>query len=104
VALTAMAGVAVGALWISICASHSVFRRRHVQSGQPLSALQYRAPWYPVVPVLGFILCVVACVGLAFDPSQRIALYCGLPFVALCYGAYYLTRNLTTQEPEHVAE
>jgi S-methylmethionine transporter len=47
---------------------------------------------------------VVACVGLWFDPSQRIALYCGLPFVALCYGAYYLTRNMTSQEPEHVAE
>ena len=58
----------------------------------------------PLVPVLGFILCLVACVGLWFDPSQRIALYCGLPFVAMCYGAYYLTRNLTTQEPEHVAE
>lgn len=104
VALSAISGFAVVAVWISICASHFVFRRRHVQSGQPLSALQYRAPWYPLVPVLGFILCLVACVGLWFDPSQRIALYCGLPFVALCYGAYYLTRNLTTQEPEHVAE
>ena len=104
VALSAISGFAVVAVWISICASHFVFRRRHLQSGQPLSALQYRAPWYPLVPVLGFILCVVACVGLWFDPSQRIALYCGLPFVALCYGAYYLTRNMTSQEPEHVAE
>lgn len=104
VALSAISGFAVVAVWISICASHFMFRRRHVQAGQPLSALQYRAPWYPLVPVLGFILCLVACVGLWFDPSQRIALYCGLPFVALCYGAYYLTRNLTTQEPEHVAE
>ena len=104
VALSAISGFAVVAVWISICASHFVFRRRHLQSGQPLSALQYRAPWYPLVPVLGFILCVVACVGLWFDPSQRIALYCGIPFVALCYGAYYLTRNLTSQEPEHVAE
>ena len=104
VALSAISGFAVVAVWISICASHFVFRRRHLQSGQPLSAMQYRAPWYPLVPVLGFILCVVACVGLWFDPSQRIALYCGIPFVALCYGAYYLTRNMTSQEPEHVAE
>jgi amino acid permease len=79
VALSAISGFAVVAVWISICASHFVFRRRHLQSGQPLSALQYRAPWYPLVPVLGFVLCVVACVGLAFDPSQRIALYCGIP-------------------------
>ncbi|MNP55112.1 Amino-acid permease RocE [compost metagenome] len=81
-----------------------MFRRRHLQAGKPLADLQYRAPWYPLVPVLGFVLCVVACVGLAFDPTQRIALYCGLPFVALCYGAYYLTQTPKSQEPEHVAE
>ncbi|MGK2098601.1 hypothetical protein ACR93M_06070, partial [Klebsiella pneumoniae] len=55
--------------------------------------------------VLGFVLCLVACVGLAFDPSQRIALWCGIPFVALCYGAWYLTRSRNmTQEPQHVAD
>jgi len=55
--------------------------------------------------VLGFVLCLVACVGLAFDPSQSIALWCGIPFVALCYGAYYLTRTRKlTQEPQHAAE
>ncbi|MFT7834515.1 S-methylmethionine permease, partial [Salmonella enterica subsp. enterica serovar Enteritidis] len=64
VALSAISGFAVVAVWISICASHFVFRRRHVQAGLPLSDLHYRAPWYPLVPVLGFILCVVACVGL----------------------------------------
>ncbi|STQ13900.1 S-methylmethionine transporter [Enterobacter cloacae] len=53
VALSAISGFAVVAVWISICASHFVFRRRHLQSGQPLSALHYRAPWYPLVPVLG---------------------------------------------------
>ena len=53
----------------------------------------------------GICACLVACVGLAFDPSQRIALWCGIPFVALCYGAYYLTRSRKlTQEPQHVAE
>lgn len=61
--------------------------------------------WFPLVPVLGFVLCLVACVGLAFDPAQRIALWCGLPFVALCYGAYFLTQPRNAkQEPEHVAE
>ena len=55
--------------------------------------------------LLGFVLCVVACLGLAFDPSQRIALWCGIPFVALCYGAYYLTRSRPTEEaPQHAAE
>ena len=105
VALSAISGFAVVAVWLSICASHFMFRRRHLQQGKALSELHYRAPWYPLVPALGFALCLVACVGLAFDPSQRIALWCGIPFVALCYGAYYLTRSRKlTQEPQHVAE
>ncbi|WEF27224.1 S-methylmethionine permease [Klebsiella aerogenes] len=105
VALSAISGFAVVAVWLSICASHFVFRRRHLQQGKALSELHYRAPWYPLVPVLGFVLCLVACIGLAFDPSQRIALWCGIPFVALCYGAYYLTHTRKlTQEPQHAAE
>ncbi|MDR9830544.1 amino acid permease, partial [Vibrio sp. FNV 38] len=105
VALSAISGFAVVAVWLSICASHFVCRRRHLQQGKALSELHYRAPWYPLVPVLGFVLCLVACVGLAFDPAQRIALWCGLPFVALCYGAYFLTQPRNAkQEPEHVAE
>ncbi|WP_350326464.1 S-methylmethionine permease [Pectobacterium aroidearum] len=94
VALSAISGFAVVAVWLSICASHYMFRRHHIRTGKPLSGLQYRAPWYPITPILGFLLCLLACVGLAFDPSQRIALWCGIPFVALCYGAYYFTQSL----------
>ncbi|CCJ74373.1 Lysine-specific permease [Cronobacter condimenti 1330] len=107
VALSAISGFAVVAVWLSICAAHFMFRRRHLSRGRALSELHYRAPWYPLTPVLGFVLCLVACVGLAFDPSQRIALWCGLPFVAFCYGAYYLTlffRTRRQEEPCHVAE
>jgi S-methylmethionine transporter len=43
VALSAISGFAVVAVWISICASHFVFRRRHLQSGQPLCAAVSRA-------------------------------------------------------------
>jgi S-methylmethionine transporter len=98
VALSAISGFAVVAVWLSICASHFFFRRAHLKAGKPLSDLKYRAPWYPVTPVLGFLLCLLACVGLAFDAEQRIALYCGLPFVALCYGACYLTQSVKKRE------
>ncbi|TPG63194.1 S-methylmethionine permease [Ewingella americana] len=102
VALSAISGFAVVAVWLSICASHYRFRRAFLRSGQPLSALEYRAPWYPLTPILGFILCLLACVGLAFDPAQRIALYCGLPFVALCYLVYPLTqRKVASGEHAH---
>ena len=50
------------------------FRRAYLRSGQPISGLKYRAPGYPLTPILGFALCLLACIGLAFDPEQRIAL------------------------------
>lgn len=90
VALSAISGFAVVAVWLSICASHFMFRRHHLQQGKSLNALAYRAPLYPLTPILGFLLCLMACVGLAFDPTQRIALWCGIPFVLLCYGAYHM--------------
>lgn len=93
VALSAISGFAVVAVWLSICAAHYAFRRAYLRSGQPISGLKYRAPGYPLTPILGFALCLLACIGLAFDPEQRIALYCGLPFVALCYLTYFLTRR-----------
>ncbi|NUW60780.1 S-methylmethionine permease [Cronobacter muytjensii] len=107
VALSAISGFAVVAVWLSICAAHFMFRRRHLAEGRAPEELHYRAPWYPLTPILGFVLCLIACVGLAFDPSQRIALWCGLPFVAFCYGAYYLTHFFRTrrhEESRHVAE
>lgn len=93
VALSAISGFAVVVVWLSICASHFMFRRRYLQQGNTLRGLAYRAPWYPLLPLAGFILCLVACIGLAFDPTQRIALYCGIPFVVCCYIAYFITAS-----------
>jgi len=101
VALSAISGFAVVAVWLSICASHYAFRRHHLRSGKKLESLVFRAPWFPLTPILGFVLCLLACIGLAFDPAQRIALWCGLPFVACCYAAYYLTERV---KKSHSAE
>ena len=98
VALSAISGFAVVVVWLSICASHYMFRRRHLAQGRALSELTYRAPLYPLTPILGFALCLLACVGLAFDPSQRIALWCGIPFVLLCYGVYAITHKKSQAE------
>lgn len=75
VALSAISGFAVVAVWLSICASHFVFRRRHLQQGKALSELHYRAPWYPLVPVLGFVLCPWPVLG--WHSIQRRELRCG---------------------------
>ncbi|KDN10426.1 S-methylmethionine permease [Gilliamella sp. Imp1-1] len=91
VALTAISGFAVVAVWLSICASHYFFRKQLSETQK--NTLKYKAPFYPFVPILGFILCLIACIGLAFDPEQRIALYCGIPFVIVCFIAHHFTQS-----------
>ena len=88
VVLTAISGLAVVIVWASICLAHFNFRRSLIREGRSVDGLAYKAPAYPVVPLLGFILCVGSCIGLAFDESQRIALYCGIPYILLCYLIY----------------
>ena len=95
VALTAISGFAVVAVWLSICVSHYFFRQKLSQ--EQIINLKYKAPYYPLVPILGTILCVIACIGLAFDPEQRIALYCGIPFVIVCFIAYHFTHKYQTR-------
>ena len=88
VVLTAISGLAVVIVWASICLAHFNFRRQMIREGKPLDGLAYRAPGHPWVSLAGFALCVGSCIGLAFDESQRIALYCGIPYIFLCYALY----------------
>jgi S-methylmethionine transporter len=74
---------------MSITASHFFHRRAFVRNGGDVAALAYRAPLFPLVPILAFTLCVISLVGIALDPNQVAALYFGVPFVAACYGYFY---------------
>jgi S-methylmethionine transporter len=84
-ALVSVAGFAVVGVWMSITASHFFHRRAFVKAGGDVAALAYKAPFFPLVPILAFTLCLVSLVGIAFDPNQVAALYFGVPFVAGCY-------------------
>ena len=66
-----------------------------------LSELKYRTPWYPIVPWFAFIASSLSFILIWFDPQQRIALYCTISFVIVCYAAYYLQtlwRKYTTKK------
>ncbi|WP_027954932.1 S-methylmethionine permease [Halobacillus kuroshimensis] len=94
IVLVSISGLAVVVVWMSISASHFLFRRAHRRAGGEDGDLSYKAPWYPVVPITAFLLCLASCIGIAFDPAQRIALYCGVPFIAFCYAAYYVRESM----------
>jgi S-methylmethionine transporter len=88
--LVSIAGFATVGVWMSVTAAHFFNRRAFVRNGGDVGTLAYRAPLFPLVPILAFSLCVVSLVGLAFDPNQVSALYFGVPFVGACYAFFYL--------------
>ena len=89
-ALVSVAGFAVVGVWMSITASHFFHRRAFIRNGGQVADLAYKAPFFPLVPILAFTLCLVSLVGIAFDPNQVAALYFGIPFVAACYIYFHL--------------
>ncbi|QXI31570.1 amino acid permease [Pseudomonas vanderleydeniana] len=104
--LVSIAGFAIVAVWISIAVCQMLFRREYLRQGGRLDDLVYRARWYPWAPLIALASCLGACIGIAFDPEQRIALYVSLPFIALCYGCYYapqLLRGWTGRRNAHSA-
>lgn len=92
--LVSISGLAVVIVWMAIAICQLNYRRRFLAAGHSVDKLKYRTPWYPVVPWFAFLASLASCLLIWFDPSQRVALYWTVPFVALCYGGYYLARFL----------
>ena len=99
--LVSISGLAVVVVWMAISLSQLRFRKQFIAAGNSADDLIYRTPLYPFVPIASFVLCLAACIGIAFDETQRIALYCGVPFIALCYGVYYATERLKKRGADH---
>ena len=74
---------------MSVAVSHYRFRKQFLAQGGQLSALTYRAPFFPMVPIAAFVLCFITCLGMAFDPSLLGGLIGCLLFIAGCYASYY---------------
>ncbi|WP_353853909.1 S-methylmethionine permease [Bacillus sp. Bos-x628] len=98
--LVSISGLAVVVVWMGIAASQFMFRKKFLQDGGQLNDLKFRTPLYPVVPIAAFLLCLASVIGIAFDPNQRIALICGIPFIILCYAAYYMTAWIRKKREE----
>lgn len=96
--LVSISGLAVVVVWMSISLSQLLFRQRYLREGHAVQDLKYRTPLYPFVPIASFVLSLASCIGIAFDPTQRIALYCGIPFIVICYISYYLTMYIKKRQ------
>lgn len=88
--LISISGVITIIVWMSICASQFLFRRRYLAEGGKLENLKFKTPLYPIVPILGFGLYGIILVSLIFIPDQRLGIYCTVPFIIACYAYYYI--------------
>ncbi|MGO3988171.1 amino acid permease [Pseudomonas sp. SAS7] len=91
--LMAVSGMSGTVTWIVIALAQYRFRKAYLREGGQLQDLKYRAPLYPLVPLLCITLCSSLFVFLALDETQRPSLYWGFGFIALCYAAYFFVNR-----------
>ena len=96
--LLSIAGLGAQVGWISISASQLAFRRHYLKNGGKLEDLKFRTPLYPIVPIVSLVLNLTVLVSLAFDSEQRIALYCGIPFMIIAIIVFQLHYKKTSIE------
>ncbi|WEV43935.1 amino acid permease [Lactobacillus sp. ESL0684] len=95
--LVSISGLAVVIVWMAIALSELNFRKRFLKEGHQLSELKFRTPGWPFVPYFALIASGLSCILIWFDPQQRIALYCTIPFVAICYLIHYIWMRKATK-------
>lgn len=77
-------------VWISICLSQFNFRRQWYKAGHTVKDLKFAAPLYPIVPILGFVFCLITGLSMAADPEMYAGFIGCLIFIAACYLSHYV--------------
>ncbi|MFV9997427.1 MAG: amino acid permease [Arsenophonus endosymbiont of Dermacentor nuttalli] len=81
--------------WLGIAISHYRFRKGYMLQGHDLNKLPYRSGFFPLGPILAFVLCLVITLGQNYqafladkiDWYAVIATYIGIPlFLAIWFG------------------
>lgn len=88
--LVSISGLAVVIVWMAIAYSEINFRKAWLKASHTTEELTFKTPWYPLIPWAAFILSLLSCVLIVFDPTQRPALFYMIPFLILCYVVYYV--------------
>ena len=94
-------GLAGFITWLGIAWSHYNFRRAFLAQGHDLSELPFRARWFPLGPIVAFVMCAVVVLGQNYeawltgtpDIKGILTSYVGLPlFLAIWWGHKLVVR------------
>ncbi|MTH53296.1 amino acid permease [Bacillus mangrovi] len=100
--LLSIAGFGAVFVWASIALSNYMGRKQFIRNGGKVEDLKFRTPLYPFVPLAALGANVLVMISLAFIPDQRMALYCGIPFLIGCalFYRFYAKARMTFNEVE----
>ncbi|UYQ77669.1 amino acid permease [Glutamicibacter sp. JL.03c] len=93
--------------WVGIAVSHYQFRKAYVASGQNLADLPYKAPLFPLGPILAFVILLVVIAGQNYQAVldgnllQMASSYVGLPIFLLLWLGHWLA---TRKQPAEVID
>jgi lysine-specific permease len=93
--------------WIGIAVCHYKFRKAYIASGQDLANLPYKAPLFPLGPVLAFVILIVVIAGQNYQAVldgnllQMASSYVGLPIFLLLWLGHWLA---TRKQPAEVID
>ena len=99
--LLSIAGFRAILVWASIALSNLLARRSYIKQGGDVKDLKFKTPLYPFVPLLALVIKCNSNCWYTFIPEQRMALYCGIPFMIVCLLFYRATRN-KAHKVEHI--
>ena len=97
--LVNIVGISGIIMWLGIAVSHLRFRRAYWLQGYRLEDLPYRSPFYPVGPIIAFIMCLVVMAGQNYEAVihgqvwEVASSYIGLPLFGLVWWGYHLVRK-----------
>ncbi|WP_446899590.1 amino acid permease [Clostridium sp. LBM24168] len=94
--LVAASGLSGFIAWLGIAVCHFRFRRAFIVQGKDISKLKYKAKFFPLGPVIAFLLCAVVVLGQGITYFQEnkidwggvISSYIGLPLFLLLFIIY----------------
>ncbi|WP_346846130.1 amino acid permease [uncultured Rothia sp.] len=88
--------------WVGIAVCHYRFRRAYLKQGNSLKDLPYVAPFFPVGPIIAFIMCALVILGQNYEAffagqwAEVATAYIGLPiFLAVWLIHKFVTKDQT---------
>jgi len=87
--------------WVGIAACHYRFRKAYIFQGRDLSALKYKALWFPFGPLFAFAICIIVMLGQNYgaftggtiDWNGAVASYCGIPLFFIFWIGYKVAKK-----------